>query len=52
MWSVDKSNGRNHQLAPALRMQLANMVADIGLEPGLSGRSAAALIDEFPIGVP
>ena len=44
----DEADGRDDDIPHALLLQRAQVVADVGFEPGLRGRPAAALEDESP----
>ena len=46
----DEADWRDHELPSAGRVQCSDRVTDIGLEPGLRWRAAAALVDELPVG--
>ena len=44
----DESDRDDDDVFGTLRGQLAKMIVDVGFEPGLRWRAAAALIDELP----
>lgn len=46
----EESDGRDDDIVDALGVEVAEMVEDVGLEPGLGGGAAPALVDEAPGG--